>query len=386
MAADPTDQPGSGDDPGSGGGLVIIAAAAVALVWVNLPFGSSYGRLWQHHLNIDALHLHLSLQHWVNDGLMTAFFLLVGLEIRRELAEGHLKGRRAATLPVVAAIGGMALPALLYLAVAGRSAAHGWGIPMATDIALAVSVLALVGPGIPPALRAFLLGLAVVDDIGAIVVIAVFYSQGVAWGWLALAVAAIAGTLVARSTGVSLTAVYVVLGVVLWYSLFRGGVHPTIAGVLMGLLCPIDRIASVEHRVHGVTNWVIVPVFAIANSGIAVGAHALRVAATAPVAWGVFLGLVLGKPVGVLLASRAAIRSGAANMPAGTTGRQLLGAGGAAGIGFTVALFVADLAFRHGAAIDEQLVADAKVAILLASVVSGALAYAMLRRSTRSVA
>jgi NhaA family Na+:H+ antiporter len=254
---------------------------------------------------------------------------------------------------------------------------------MATDIALAVSVLALVGKGIPPALRAFLLGLAVVDDIGAIVVIAVFYSQGVAWGWLALALVAVGATVAARSAGVSVMAVYVVLGAVLWYSLFRGGVHPTIAGVVMGVLCPIDRIRSVEHRVHGVTNWVIVPVFAIANSGIAVGAHALREAATAPVAWGVFLGLVVGKPVGVLLATRAAIRSGAASAPSGTSPRQLLGAGCAAGIGFTVALFVADLAFRHGAAVDEQLVADAKVAILLASVVSGAIAFSVLRLSRR---
>jgi NhaA family Na+:H+ antiporter len=383
MATDAHTPEGSADDPGSGGGLIIIAGAVVALIWVNLPFGGSYGRFWHHHLDISALHMHLSLQHWVNDGLMTAFFLLVGLEIRHELAAGHLKGRRAATLPVVAAIGGMVVPAVVYLAVAGRSASHGWGIPMATDIALAVSVLALVGSGIPPALRAFLLGLAVVDDIGAIVVIAVFYSQGVAWGWLALALAAIATTVAARSAGVSFTFVYVVLGAVLWYSLFRGGVHPTIAGVVMGLLCPVDRIRSVEHRVHGVTNWVIVPVFAIANSGIAVGAHALREAVSAPVAWGVFLGLVLGKPVGVLLATRLAVRSGVASIPADTSSRQLLGAGGAAGIGFTVALFVADLAFRHGAAVDEQLVADAKVAILLASVVSGAMAFTVLRLSRR---
>ena len=371
------------DDPGSGGGLIIIGAAAVALIWANSPWRHGYTSLWDHHLGPAGWHLHLSLQHWVNDGLMTFFFLLVGLEIKRELTEGHLAGRRAATLPVLAALGGMAVPALLYLAIAGRTASHGWGIPMATDIALAVSVLALVGKGLPPALRAFLLGLAVVDDIGAIVVIAVFYSTGISFAWLALAAGAVIAIALARRFGLQHPAVHVALTLVVWFALHRGGVHPTIAGVIAGLLTPVSLVPKVEHRVHGVTNFIIVPVFAVANSGLSVGAHALRDAVHSPVAWGVFVGLLVGKPLGVLAATRIGTRTGITDAPTGCTPRHLLGAGTAAGIGFTVALFVTDLAFRHGNTVNTQQVDAAKLAILLASVASGGVAYAVLRDDTK---
>lgn len=368
------------DDPGSGGGLFIIGAAIVALIWANSPWQHGYDSLWHHAVGPEGLHLHLGLKDWVNDALMTVFFLLVGLEIKREVTSGHLAGRRAATLPVVAALGGMVVPALLYLAIAGRTASHGWGIPMATDIALAVSVLALAGKGVPPALRAFLLGLAVVDDIGAIVVIAVFYSNGVAASWLAIAAGAVVATMVMRRVGVTQHVVYVMVGAVLWYALHRGGVHPTIAGVAMGLLAPVAAIDAIEHRLHRVTNFVIVPVFALANSGVNVGAHALKTALHAPVAWGVFVGLLIGKPLGVLIATRVSTRAGLADPPANCSGRQLLGAGHAAGIGFTVALFVTELAFRHGNTVDTDYVADAKMAILAASVMSGVAAYVVLRR------
>jgi NhaA family Na+:H+ antiporter len=354
----------------------------------------------------------------VNDGLMTIFFLVVGLEIKRELTSGHLAGRRAATLPVAAALGGMIVPAALYLAIAGGSAPKGWGVPMATDIALAVGVLALAGSHAPAGLRAFLLGLAVVDDIGAIVVIAVFYSTGVAFGWLAAAVAAVAATVLLQRFGVYNLVVYVVLGTTVWLALHEGGVHPTLAGVAMGLLAPVTpRIAPeyvdaeeladlssadaahrtadlarssvstvewLEHVLHPWTSYLIVPLFALANAGVVVSTDSLRTAFSSAIFWGIAAGLVLGKPLGVMIAAKVAVRSGRADRPDGTTTRQLLGAGNAAGIGFTVALFIAELAFvNDDGSLNEPQVADAKMAILLASVVSGVVAWLVLRQRSR---
>jgi len=392
------------------GGIMLVVAAIVALIWANSPWQGAYERLWNSHLAITvAGHtLDLSLRHWVNDGLMTAFFLVVGLEIKREVTSGHLAGRRAALLPVAAAVGGMVVPAALYLLIAGGTASHGWGVPMATDIALAVGVLTLVGNRVPAALRAFLLGLAVVDDIGAIVVIAVFYSTGVSFGWLAAAAAAVLAAVVIHRVGVHHTGVFVVIGIAVWLALHEAGVHPTIAGVIMGLLAPVtprvtadlidieelgdvttvdharrtvhearDSVSTVEwleHVLHPWTSFVIVPVFALANSGIEISNDSVRAAWSSPITWGIMAGLLVGKPLGVLVASRVATRSGIADPPAGATGRGLLGTGHAAGIGFTVALFVAELAFTG-----EEEIADAKMAILLASVVSGLLAYFVLR-------
>jgi Na+:H+ antiporter, NhaA family len=405
------------------GGILLVAASVAALVWANSPWKASYLRLWHTEIGITVGHheLVLDLQHWVNDGLMTIFFLVVGLEIKRELTSGHLAGRRAATLPVAAAIGGMLVPAVLYLAIAGGTAAKGWGVPMATDIALAVGVLALAGAAAPASLRAFLLGLAVVDDIGAIVVIAVFYSTGVAFGWLAAAVVGVGLTVFLRQFGVHQMLVYVALGTAVWFALHEAGIHPTLAGVAMGLLAPVtpriapelidaDDLADVssyeaahqtvqmarssvstvewlEHLLHPWTSYVIVPVFALANAGVVVSGDSLRDAVRSPIFWGIVVGLVVGKPLGVLLASRITIRTGHADRPEGTTTRQLLGAGNAAGIGFTVALFIAELAFidDRGLPIEAEI-ADAKMAILLASLVSGLLAFAVLRQRSRDAA
>jgi len=380
------------------GGILLVGASVAALVWANSPWSSAYTRWWGHHLHVHlpfGLHgLDLSLQHWVNDGLMTIFFLVVGLEIKREMTSGHLAGRRAATLPAIAALGGMVVPALAYLAVAGRTAAHGWGVPMATDIALAVGVLVLAGPAVPPALRAFLLGLAVVDDIGAIVVIAVFYSTGVSFGWLAAAGAAIGATALVKALGGHHVVVFVVLGVVAWYGLHEAGVHPTIAGVAMGLLAPVTPrhpkgsdghgetvVEWLEHALHPWSSFVIVPIFALANAGIHVTGASLRAAWGSAITWGIIVGLLLGKPIGVLLATRATVRARLADAPAGTSDRQLLGAGNAAGIGFTVALFIAELAFRDSkGVVDLEEVADAKMAILVASLASGVVAFFVLRQ------
>lgn len=399
----------------SAGGALLVAAAVVALVWANSPWRHGYDSLWHTEIGIEvgSHALRMSLQHWLNDGLMTVFFLVVGLEIKRELTSGHLAGLRAATLPIAAAVGGMVLPAALYLAIAGRTAAEGWGVPMATDIALAVGVLALAGAGAPAGLRAFLLGLAVVDDIGAIIVIAIFYSSGVGPGWLLLAAAAAVLTVLLRRMGVYQTWAYVLIGAVMWFAMHEGGIHPTLTGVVMGLLAPstpriapdfvdaeeladvgsvtsarstaaiarssVSTVEWLEHVLHPFTSYLVVPLFALANAGIELSGSSLRQAWGSPITWGILVGLVVGKPLGVLLAARLAVRSGRADPPAGTSTRQLLGAGHAAGIGFTVALFIAELAFRDDGVPDVQAITDAKVAILLGSVLSGALAFAVLR-------
>jgi NhaA family Na+:H+ antiporter len=314
---------------------------------------------------------------------------------------------------VAAALGGMIVPAVLYLAIAGRTAAHGWGVPMATDIALAVGVMALAGSSVPSSLRAFLLGLAVVDDIGAIVVIAVFYSTGVAFGWLAAAAGAVLAVVVLARVGVHNPLVFVTLGVALWLALHEAGVHPTLAGVAMGLLAPVTprvapelvdvdqltdlstvqeaRLSSdivrssistvewLEFTLHPWTSYLIVPLFAFANAGIEVSTGSLRAAWGSPITWGIMVGLMAGKPLGVVLAAKLSVRAGIADPPEGTTDRQLLGAGNAAGIGFTVAIFIAELAFT-----DPGQIADAKLAILVASLLTGIIAFVVLRSRTSS--
>lgn len=392
------------------GGALLVAAAVAALVWANSPWKGAYTALWHSTASIGLAghELSLDLRGWVNDALMAVFFLIVGLEIKREVTGGHLAGRRAAALPIAAAVGGMVVPAVVYLAIAGGTEAKGWGVPMATDIALAVGVLALAGKGVPATLRAFLLGLAVVDDIGAIVVIAVFYSEGVSFAWLAVALMALALLLIVRQWGVSQVAVYAVLGGVMWLALYEAGVHPTLAGVVCGLLTPVvprevadlvdaDELADLstveharatvaiarnsvstvewlEHLLHPWTSYVIVPLFALANAGIEVSSSSLSSAFRSPIMWGVLAGLLVGKPLGVMLAVRLATRTGGADHPEGATTRQLMGAGHAAGIGFTVAIFIAELAFT-----DAGHRADAKMAILLASLASGILALLVLR-------
>ena len=397
------------------GGALLVAAAVAALAWANSPWSGAYNALWESKATIEiAGHgLSLDLRHWVNDGLMAIFFLIVGLEIKREMTSGHLAGRRAAALPIAAAIGGMVVPAAIYLAIAGGTEPMGWGVPMATDIALAIGVLALAGSGVPASLRAFLLGLAVVDDIGAIIVIAVFYSEGVSFSWLAIAVGTLAVLLAARQWGVSQLGVYIALGTMMWFALHEAGVHPTLAGVICGLLTPvkprqvqdlidIEELADLstveharatagiarnsvstvewlEHLLHPWTSYLIVPLFAFANAGIEVSSNSLRDAFRSPIMWGVLAGLLVGKPLGVMLAVKFAAKSGVADRPEGTSTRQLLGAGHAAGIGFTVAIFIAELAFET-----EKHQDDAKMAILIASLLSGLLAFGVLRSRRRS--
>jgi NhaA family Na+:H+ antiporter len=391
------------------GAILLAGSAILALIWANSPWSGSYESLWSTRfaITVAGQSLDLDLRHWVNDGLMTIFFFVVGLEIKREITSGHLANRRAALLPVVAAIGGMAVPALIYLLVAGQTAPRGWAIPMATDIALAIGVMSVAKGRTPASLRAFLLGLAIVDDIGAIVIIAVVYSSGVAFGWLTAAGVGIGMALLIRRTGVQSVLVYVVVGIAVWYALFEGGIHPTIAGVIMGVMAPttarsesnfidieevddfsrsddgstddakgkgsVSVVEWLEHVLHPWSSYFIVPVFALANSGIHVSIDGLRDAAGSAVTWGVFLGLLMGKPLGIILATKIAVRTGVADSPVGATGTHMLGAGTAAGIGFTVALFITELALDNP--VDQT---NAKLAILLASVVAVIAALAIL--------
>jgi NhaA family Na+:H+ antiporter len=338
---------------------------------------------------------------------MAIFFLIVGLEIKRELVHGHLSTRRAATLPFIAALGGMVVPALLYLLIAGGTAPRGWAVPMATDIALAIGVLAVVGKRLPTSLRAFLLGLAIVDDVGAIIVIAAVYSSGLAWSWLAAAAAAIVVVVALQRLGIYRTSVYAVLGTFVWFCFHEGGIHPTLAGVAMGLLAPssprlqpdlvdVDELVDVstpgavqstqeiargsvsvvewlQHVLHPWTSYLIVPAFAIANAGIEISVDGLRDAARSPITWGIVAGLFVGKPLGIVASTRLATRAGWTDPPADSTTRQLIGIGAAGGIGFTVALFITELAFDDAAQLQ-----SAKLAVLAASLLAAIVSTAIL--------
>ena len=393
------------------GAALIAVGAIAALIWANSPWSGSYRDLWATHasLSIGRHAIDLSLLHWVNDGLMTVFFFVVGLEIKRELSDGHLSRPSAVVVPAVAAVGGMVVPALLYLAIAGRSASHGWAIPMATDIALALGVVAALGSRVPAPWRIFLLALAIVDDIGAILVIAIVYSNGVEWGWLAGAAASLAAIVLLKALRAPFVPVAVVGGIALWYAMYRSGVHPTLAGVILGVLAPttarlvpeyidteelvdvsdaraahatvhiarnsVSVVEYLQHVLHPWTSFVIVPVFALANAGIELGVDQVRHAWSSPIAWGVFAGLVIGKPLGVGLAAGLV---GSRYAEPGDVSRDRsgrLGIGAAAGIGFTVSVFITELAFT-----DEAERAEAKLAILAASVVAALLAAVVLGR------
>lgn len=343
-------------------GVVLLACAAAALLWANSPWAAQYHGLWQHEvgLGIGPWHATRSLAWWVNDVLMVLFFFVAGLEIRREVHEGELSQWRRAALPLVAALGGMVAPACVYLAMQPPAAAHsGWGVPMATDIAFALGVLALLGKRVPPALRVLLLALAVIDDLGAIVVIAVWYSAPLQGAGVAVALAALVGLWTLRRWGVRHKAAYVATGAVLWAGIYTTGVHPTLAGVILGLLTPVqrshDETPSVAEdlitRLHPWVAWLVMPVFALANAGVTLPSgmpdpSGLRVSIA------VALGLLAGKPLGILTACAVALRLRLAVLPAGLDMRQLLVLGTVAGIGFTMSLFVAQLAFGDAALLD----------------------------------
>lgn len=372
-------------DNESSSGIVILIAAGLGLIVANSPLSQSYFDTLALHFDLGAgtLSLSLTVQKVINYILMTIFFFVVGLEIKRELTSGHLASIKKALMPFIAAIGGMAVPALIYLAIAGRTEAGGWGVPVATDIALAVGLLAIIGTGAPESLRSFLLALAVIDDIGAILIIAFVYSTGVAYSWLLAAVIVIGWILLMKKVGVVSTSVYVIAGVFLWFALYKTGVHPTLAGVILGLLTPnIPRdengsvIEWLEQKLHPLSSFIVVPLFAFANTGVKISGETLSAATTSLVAWGIFFGLVIGKPIGILASSLGARKLKLVELPRGA-GTRLLGAtGSAAGIGFTVSIFIAQLAFK-----DSQIQDIAVLAVIAASTVSAVIAAALFKIS-----
>ncbi len=402
-------------------GILLLVAAMVALVWANSPWRSAYEALWTAPLGFQLAGwtFERDLRWWVNDGLMAVFFFVVGLEIRREIHRGELSELRRAALPVAAAVGGMLVPALIYTALnAGLPSSVGWGVPMATDIAFAVGVLALLGDRVPPALRILLLSLAVIDDLGAILVIAIFYSDGIQLGGLAASGLGLLTILLLQRLGARSPLTYVPGALLAWGGAYASGVHPTIAGVLVGLLTPVrawlgptrfaeaaeeaarevrallgkggtdlqarfgplqhaarEAVSPVErlqHALHGWVAFLVMPVFALANAGVALGDA--DVAGEWRVFAGVFAGLLVGKPLGVLAISRLAAAGGLASVPRGVAWSQLSVVGLVAGIGFTMALFIAQLAFPPGPALE-----TAKLAILAASLCAGVVGFAVGR-------
>jgi NhaA family Na+:H+ antiporter len=398
-------------DSGVAGGGALFLAVIVALIWANSASAPDYFHLRELPVAVSAgdWSLSMSLEHWVNDALMAAFFLLVGLEIKRELLVGELSRPRQAALAVFGAIGGMVVPALLYIVFnAGGPGGRGWGIPMATDIAFALGVLALLGSRVPIGLKVFLTALAIVDDLGAVLVIALFYTSGLDLNSLLLAGLVLVLAAVANLRGVRHLGVYGVLGIFLWYLVLRSGVHATVAGVLLAFTVPIARtiapptvqltdaaregsIEEVEARLgqlesrleevrsplhrleHGLQPWVaflILPIFAFFNAGLSLGG----MGGLDPISLGVALGLVLGKPIGIVGAAYLSVRLGLAALPAGVDWRRLAGAGVLGGIGFTMSLFVANLAFGAGDRLE-----SAKLGVLAASAVAAVLGVLYLR-------
>jgi Na+:H+ antiporter, NhaA family len=368
------------------GGGVLLAATIAALALANSPLAETYQRLWQHELTLGGLTW--DLRHWVNDALMTVFFLVIGLEVKRELTIRRLRDPRRATLPIVAALAGAAVPALVFLAFnPSGPAARGWAIPMATDPAFAVGVLALLGPRVPAGAKAFLLALAVVDDIAAVTVIAIAYTSDLALGWLAVAaVGVLAGAVLLRARVLPVWGwgLLGLLGVGVWWATYRSGVHATVAGVGLGFAVPArpvggrSRLELLGSRLHLVSAYLVVPLFALANAGVVLDAAGLSAAWGSRVAWGVAAGLLVGKLAGVVGASLVAMRFGWGSLPEGMTGRHLWGLGALAGIGFTVALFVTDLAYGS---VPDIGVDPAKIAILAASLVAGLLGAGVLARA-----
>lgn len=355
-------------------GFILILCTLVSLLLANSALGEAYVHFW--HLPVDDTH---RVEHLINDGLMALFFLLVGLEIERELYQGELSDMRAAMLPVFAALGGMIIPASIHaLFNAGEVTARGAGIPMATDIAFALGVLLLLGKRVPVSLKIFLTALAIIDDLGAIAVIAVFYSQGIAWGWLGGALAIFALLAVLNRMGVSQLRYYLIPGVLAWYCMLHSGIHATVTGVILAFLVPFGDGGKsspsyiLEHRLAGIVAFGVLPLFALANTAIVIPEGWLD-GLTSNNSLGIMLGLVLGKPLGIVLFSLLAVMLGLSRLPEGLTWKHITGAGIFGGIGFTMSMFVTLLAFP-----DPQLVIASKIAIMLGSLLSAVLGFVWL--------
>jgi Na+:H+ antiporter, NhaA family len=411
----------------SASGGVLLVCTAVAILLANSPWASAYHHFWQTPLvvGVGPFVLDHSLEFWINDGLMVVFFFVVGLEIKREIADGELSDWRKASLPVLGAIGGMVFPALVYFVFHRTGPTQrGWGIPMATDIAFVVGIMALFGPRVPAGLKVFLLALAIADDIGAVLVIAVAYTDQLSLNWLAIGLAGLAMTVGMNCVGVRSISCYFVVGAAVWLAFLMAHVHPTVAGVILGLLTParplielpalrkaldqstdrlhgdepaesgkqfalleaiawtaneaVSPLARLEHALHPIVSFMIMPVFALANAGVAIDIGRL----SHPVSLAVAAGLVVGKPLGVVLLCASAVKLGFARLPANTEWKHVIAAGFLGGIGFTMAIFIAGLAFTENAA--PGLLAAAKVGVIAGSLLSALIGAGLLAWATKA--
>ena len=396
------------------GGVLIIFSAALGVFFANSGLRDFYRSFLDisFSIQISTFVLSMDLSHVVNDGLMTIFFFLVGLEIKRELANGHLASFRQAMPAAIAALGGMAIPALLFILIADSQSKSGWGVAVATDIALALSILTLVGNRAKQSLRPFLLGLAVIDDIGAILIIAFVYSSGLSLNWALFSIASLLAVIVLKRFGIENRSVYVIVGLALWLSLYKTGIHPTIGGVILGLLAPaspliqpqhvdqeeltnletIDRVKEsqkivkgsistvewLEHSIHPWSSYLIVPLFAFANSGIEISRSSIQGAINSSLFWAIIVGLVIGKPLGIFVSAVAIKKFDVGELPIGANLRDILATGMAAGIGFTVAIFISKLAFQ-----DVSQQQQAIFGVLCASIISGILSLTLFTLNYR---
>lgn len=351
------------------GGILLLFATVIALAWANSPWASSYFALWHATIAVgDESGFSRDIHFWINDGFMALFFFVVGLEIKREFVGGELASPRQAVLPVAAAVGGVAIPALLFSAVNFRgSGAPGWGVPMATDIAFVIGVMALLGPRAPTGLKIFMTALAIVDDLAAVIAIALVYTAHISWTALSLAALCLGALYLTNWLTVRHPVPYIVLGLLLWGAILESGVHPTVAGVLVAIAIPCRTpLLDFERALHPWVTFLVMPLFALANAGVHFDARMFS-EILQPVPLGIVLGLVLGKPLGITFGAWVAVRTKLAALPRGVSWRQLNAAGWLGGIGFTMSIFIAGLAFTS-----EALLNLAKLGILTASVLAGA--------------
>ena len=370
-------------------GVILIPCTITSIAIANSYFGAGYLDFWHTKVGIeigDTISLKYSLEHWINDGLMAIFFLLIGLEIERELYIGELSNPKSASLPIVAAVGGMATPALLhFLLNRGTETQEGIGIPMATDIAFALGVLALLGNRVPISLKVFLTALAIIDDLGAIVVIALFYVSDFSLLYLVLALGMFAGLLMLNRLGVHRLPFYIVPGFIMWYFMLKSGVHATIAGVLLAFAIPFGRgdeespSYKLQHFLHKPVAFIIMPLFALANTGIALAGNWLEGLATSN-SLGIFAGLFFGKPLGIVLFSLLAVKLSLSQLPSDVSLKHIIGAGFLGGIGFTMSIFITLLAFSN-----PEIVQNSKISILVSSLLAGSVGFLILNRQTASI-
>ncbi|MDH0660482.1 MULTISPECIES: Na+/H+ antiporter NhaA [unclassified Empedobacter] len=368
------------------GGFLLFLCVIIALVIANSPFSDTLKNLLTYEFGIENnwIHLKYSTSMWINDGLMAIFFLLVGLEIKREIVEGELSSPKKAVLPILAAVGGAIVPALIYVLFnKGLDTASGWGIPMATDIAFALAVISLLDKRIPFSLKIFLAALAIVDDLIAILVIALFYSSGIDVHYLLYAGVGLAILVVMNRLNVKNSYLYLIPGLFIWYFVHHSGIHATIAGVLVAMTLPTNDtdeespLERLEHALVKPVNFLIIPIFAFANTNITIVNEMLE-GLTAPLGLGIGMGLILGKPLGIVMSTFLCYKFGIGQLPEGSNFKHIIGLGLLAGIGFTMSIFISNLSFT-----DTVLIEEAKLSVLLASIISGILGYIILRKSNK---